>query len=120
MACPCSQVMLLSAKAGGAGINLIGANRLVLFDLDWNPATDLQACARPCCTGLHVVHALSAPAHPAQLHPCLLGPTQHLPVTRWPMSVTSLFLRRLEHLHECLRRRPPALVEIKMIPPKRG
>jgi hypothetical protein len=39
----CGQVMLLSAKAGGAGINLIGANRLVLFDSDWNPATDLQA-----------------------------------------------------------------------------
>lgn len=37
---------LLSAKAGGAGINLIGASRLVLFDLDWNPATDLQAMAR--------------------------------------------------------------------------
>lgn len=37
---------LLSAKAGGAGINLIGASRLVLFDVDWNPATDLQAMAR--------------------------------------------------------------------------
>ena len=37
---------LLSAKSGGAGINLIGASRLVLFDLDWNPATDMQAMAR--------------------------------------------------------------------------
>jgi DNA repair and recombination protein RAD54B len=37
---------LLSAKSGGAGINLIGASRLVLFDLDWNPATDAQAMAR--------------------------------------------------------------------------
>ncbi len=36
------QVLLLSAKAGGAGLNLIGANRLVLHDTDWNPATDLQ------------------------------------------------------------------------------
>ncbi|KAL9601493.1 MAG: hypothetical protein Q9219_002445 [cf. Caloplaca sp. 3 TL-2023] len=37
---------LLSAKTGGVGINLIGASRLVLFDVDWNPATDLQAMAR--------------------------------------------------------------------------
>ena len=41
-----SFVFLLSAKAGGTGINLIGASRLVLFDIDWNPATDLQAMAR--------------------------------------------------------------------------
>ncbi|GAB7360009.1 hypothetical protein MBLNU230_g7534t1 [Neophaeotheca triangularis] len=41
-----SFVFLLSAKAGGTGLNLIGASRLVLYDLDWNPATDLQAMAR--------------------------------------------------------------------------
>ncbi|KAJ5642358.1 DNA repair and recombination protein [Penicillium lividum] len=37
---------LLSAKAGGMGLNLIGASRLILFDVDWNPATDIQAMAR--------------------------------------------------------------------------
>ena len=37
---------LISAKAGGAGLNLIGASRLVLFDVDWNPATDAQVLAR--------------------------------------------------------------------------
>lgn len=37
---------LLSAKSGGVGLNLVGASRLVLFDADWNPATDLQAMAR--------------------------------------------------------------------------
>ncbi|KXZ56498.1 hypothetical protein GPECTOR_1g446 [Gonium pectorale] len=37
---------LLSSKAGGCGLNLIGANRLVLFDPDWNPANDQQAAAR--------------------------------------------------------------------------
>lgn len=36
----------LSSKAGGVGLNIIGANRLVLFDADWNPANDLQAMAR--------------------------------------------------------------------------
>jgi hypothetical protein len=54
-------IFLLSSKAGGCGLNLVGANRyllassisllkskrllsrIVLFDPDWNPATDLQA-----------------------------------------------------------------------------
>jgi hypothetical protein len=62
-------VFLLSSKAGGCGINLIGASRLILFDpgmsllpitqiayerlileqffvVDWNPASDQQALAR--------------------------------------------------------------------------
>lgn len=37
---------LLSAKAGGVGLNLIGASRLILFDNDWNPSVDLQAMSR--------------------------------------------------------------------------
>lgn len=41
-----SFVFLLSLKAGGCGINLIGANRLILMDPDWNPALDQQALAR--------------------------------------------------------------------------
>ncbi|KAJ3159568.1 DNA repair and recombination protein rad54b [Geranomyces michiganensis] len=28
-------VLLLSSKAGGVGLNLVGASRLVLFDIDW-------------------------------------------------------------------------------------
>ena len=32
------QVFLLSTQAGGVGLNLIGANRLVLYDSHWNPA----------------------------------------------------------------------------------
>ncbi|CAN0464314.1 unnamed protein product, partial [Ectocarpus sp. 12 AP-2014] len=39
-------LFFLSAKAGGVGLNLVGANRIVLFDSDWNPATDDQAMAR--------------------------------------------------------------------------
>ncbi len=35
-------VFLLSSKAGGVGLNLIGASRLILYDVDWNPANDLQ------------------------------------------------------------------------------
>lgn len=37
---------LLSAQAGGAGLNLIGANRLCMLDASWNPAIDKQALAR--------------------------------------------------------------------------
>lgn len=39
-------VFLLSSKAGGLGLNLCAASRLIMFDIDWNPATDHQAMAR--------------------------------------------------------------------------
>ncbi|EDQ87367.1 uncharacterized protein MONBRDRAFT_10186 [Monosiga brevicollis MX1] len=39
-------IFMLSSKAGGCGINLIGASRLILTDPDWNPASDAQALAR--------------------------------------------------------------------------
>uniref|UniRef100_A0A3Q3D5P3 RAD54 homolog B n=1 Tax=Hippocampus comes TaxID=109280 RepID=A0A3Q3D5P3_HIPCM len=41
-----SFLFLLSSKAGGVGLNLVGASHLVLYDLDWNPATDIQAMSR--------------------------------------------------------------------------
>ena len=41
-----SFAFLLSSKAGGCGLNLIGANRLICVDADWNPSTDVQAMAR--------------------------------------------------------------------------
>jgi hypothetical protein len=37
---------LLSSKAGGCGLNLVGANRLLMVDADFNPASDIQAMAR--------------------------------------------------------------------------
>merc|ERR550519_1407525 len=39
-------LFMFSSKAGGCGLNLIGANRLIMFDPDWNPANDDQAMAR--------------------------------------------------------------------------
>ncbi|CAL1548467.1 unnamed protein product [Lymnaea stagnalis] len=41
-----AQVMLLSLKAGGVGLNLIGGNHLFLLDNHWNPALEEQACDR--------------------------------------------------------------------------
>jgi hypothetical protein len=39
-------VMLLTTRTGGVGISLTAANRIVLFDPDWNPMTDIQARER--------------------------------------------------------------------------
>lgn len=39
-------VFLLTTRVGGLGVNLTGADKVVLFDPDWNPSTDLQARER--------------------------------------------------------------------------
>ena len=39
-------VFLLTSKVGGVGVNLTGANRVILYDPDWNPSTDLQSRER--------------------------------------------------------------------------
>jgi len=47
-----AHVMLLSNRAGGAGLNLVGGNRLIMYDADWNPSmvshthTYLWACSK--------------------------------------------------------------------------
>jgi DNA excision repair protein ERCC-6 len=38
--------MLCTTRTGGVGLNLTGANRVILYDPDWNPQTDAQARAR--------------------------------------------------------------------------
>lgn len=41
-----ADIFLISLKAGGTGLNLTGADTVVLFDLWWNPAVEEQAVGR--------------------------------------------------------------------------
>ncbi|KAF5482427.1 hypothetical protein F2P56_002999 [Juglans regia] len=39
-------IFILTTKVGGLGTNLTGADRVIIYDPDWNPSTDMQARER--------------------------------------------------------------------------
>lgn len=41
-----AELFLISLKAGGTGLNLTGADTVILYDLWWNPAVEEQAIGR--------------------------------------------------------------------------
>lgn len=40
-------VFILSTRSGGVGMNLTGADTVIFYDSDWNPAMDAQVPSGP-------------------------------------------------------------------------
>ena len=52
-------VFLVSTKAGGVGLNITGANAVIVFEPNWNPSHDLQAQDRAYRIGKHGAYIAS-------------------------------------------------------------
>lgn len=65
-------VVLLSTKAGGLGLNITGANRVIIADFSWTPADEEQAIGRAYRLGqekpVYVYHLVSAGTFEEAVH----------------------------------------------------
>lgn len=76
-------LFLLSSKAGGVGLNLVGASHLVLYDIDWNPANDIQVRLRSLSHSRlnnHIMHIAGLPSRWRHFHVSLFLFKRFLPV----------------------------------------
>lgn len=64
----------LSTKAGGLGLNLTSASKVVIFDCNWNPALDMQVVL-PLHSSLSFLSS-----HRLLLHPFLSSLSSHRPL----------------------------------------
>ncbi|CAH8512876.1 unnamed protein product, partial [Dicrocoelium dendriticum] len=129
-------IFMLSSKAGGCGLNLIGANRLVMFDPDWNPANDEQAMARvwrdgqkkECfiyrliCTGTIEEKMLQRQAHKKALSSCVVDQQEEVERHFSLGDLRELFMYHAETVsdtHDRFKcRRCVNLVQVKPPPPE--
>jgi len=84
------KLFLISSRAGGVGINLVSANRVILFDSNFNPAIDVQAVFRCYRYGQE---------KPVFVYRLLTEGTLEEKVYSRSVNKTSLFLRAVDQKH---------------------
>lgn len=85
--------MLISSKAGGLGLNLQAATKVIIFDMHWNPTVDAQAQDRAYRIGQKnkvSVYRLVSQGTVEEVYPCPM--ITHAPISSFSLV---LFSRRL-------------------------
>ena len=98
-------VFLLSSKAGGVGITLTAADRVVLLDPSWNPATDNQA-SHPCPIQPRLCHLLTERDDNARRAPTLVCMAEGLCRLQIVSSKASAGCRSFHHAPQRHKRVP--------------